>query len=54
MFVKNSIFAFQILEKQLHVFGWPKLHKSWQKLLYMWKFISEKDIEERKLHNPVK
>ena len=54
MFVKNLIFALQILEKQLHVFAWPTLHKSWQTLLYMWKFTWEKDIGERKVHNPVK
>ena len=54
MFVKNSIFALQILEKQLHVFAWPTLHKSWETLLYMWKFTWEKDNGERKVHNPVK
>ena len=54
MFLKNSIFALQILEKQLHVFAWPTLHKSWQTLLYMWKFTWEKDNGERKVHNPVK
>ena len=54
MFVKNSIFALQILEKQLHVFAWPTLHKSRQTLSYMWKLTWEKHIGERKVHNPVK
>ena len=30
MFVKNSIFALQIIEKQWHVFAWLTLHKSRQ------------------------
>ena len=54
MFVKKSTFALQILEKQLIVFAWPKLHISRQTLSYMWKFSWEKDIGEIKLHNPVK
>ena len=54
MFVKNSIFALQILEKQLHVFAWSTLHKSRQTLSYMWKYTWEKDIAESKGHNPVK
>ena len=54
MFVKNSIFALQILEKQLHDFAWPTLRKSRQTLWYMWKLTWEKDIGERKVHNPVK
>ena len=41
---KNSIFALQVLEKQLHVFAWPTLHKYRQTLSYMWKFTWEKDI----------
>ena len=52
MFVKNS--TLQILEKQLHVFAWPTLHKSRQTLSYMWKLTWEKHIGERKVHNPVK
>ena len=51
---ENSIFALQILEKQLHVFAWPTLHKSRETLSYMWKFTWEKDIGERKGHKPVK
>ena len=54
MFVKNSIFALHILEKQLHVFAWPTLHNSRYRLSYMWKFTWEKDIGERKVQNPVK
>ena len=54
MFVKNSICALQILEKQLHVFTWPTLHKSRQTLSYVWKFTWEKVIGERKVHDPVK
>ena len=54
VFVKNSIFALQILEKQLHAFAWPILHKSRQTFSYMWKFTWEKDIGERKVHSPVK
>ena len=48
MFVKNSIFALQILEKQLHALAWPTLHKSRQMLSYMWKFTWEKYIGKRK------
>ena len=54
LFVKNSIFASHNLKKQFHVFAWSTLHKSWQTLLYMWKFTWEKDNGERKVHNPVK
>ena len=54
MFLKNSIFALQILEKQLPVFAWPTLHKSRQTLSYIWKFTWEKDNGERKVHNPAK
>ena len=54
MFVKNSIFTLQILEKQLHALAWHTLHKSWQTLSYMWKFTREKDIGKRKVHSPVK
>ena len=54
MFVKNSIFTLQILDKQFHFFAWPTLHKSQQTLSYMCKFTWEKDIGKRKVHNPVK
>ena len=54
MFVKNSICTLQILEKQLHDFAWPTLHKSRQNLWYLWKFTWEKDIGERKVYNPDK
>ena len=54
MFLKNSIFALEILEKQFHFFAWPTLHKSQRTLLYMWKYTWEKDIGERKVHSPVK
>ena len=54
MFVKNSSFALQILEKQLHVFVWPTLHKSRQTLSYMCKFTWEKEIGKRKVHDSVK
>ena len=50
---ENSIFALHILEKQLHVFAWSTLRKSRQTLSYMWKFTWEKDIGERKGHNPL-
>ena len=51
IFVKNSIFTLQILEKQLHVSAWPTLPKSRQMLSYMWKFAWEKNIGERTVHN---
>ena len=62
MFVKNSIFALQILGNKLHVFAWYTLHKSRQTLFTnldrlcrnMWKFTWGKDTGERKGHNPVK
>ena len=44
MFLENSIFALQIFEKQVHVFVWPTLPISRQKLSYMWIFTWEKDI----------
>ena len=47
MFVKNSILALQILEKQLHVFAWPTLHKSRQ-TSYMWKSTWEKTLAKEK------
>ena len=54
MFVKNSIFVLKILEKQLHIYMWPTLHKFWQTLSYGWKFTWEKEIGKRIVHNPVK
>ena len=54
MFLKNLIFALQILEKQLHVSASSTLHKSRQTLSYMQKYTWKKDIGERKGHNPVK
>ena len=54
MLVKNPICTLQILEKQLHVFVWPALHRSRQTLSYLWKFTWEKGIGQRKVHNPVK
>ena len=49
--VKNSNFALQILEKQLHVFAWLTLHKSRQTLSYMWKFTWEKTLAKEKYIN---
>ena len=45
MFLKNSIFALEVLEKQLHVFAWPTLHKSGNTL---GKILGKKTLAKQK------
>ena len=53
MFVKNSICALQILEKQLLVFAWPTLHKSRQTLSYCGNLLGKKTLTKEKGINQV-